>query len=240
MSFTSDGTGSGLVGLAFPALTSAHSGTDPSLNSSGNAIEYNSLIYTLFESDTFNPPLTPQFALAISRDLSGTNYAGSFTIGGIPHPNDPRVNSSSTPVTAPWEYVTDISNTQYSFYAISVNGLEIGDSYEDDPRQYIVDSGTTLMYVPTAFANAFNALWQPSASTASDGIVMVSCNAIPSSFSVVINGIAIPINPADLVWYNGENCLSGIQDAGSRGNWLGDVFLRNVIAVFDWGNHQMM
>jgi len=194
----------------------------------------------MFESDTFNPPLKPQFALAISRDQSGTNYAGSFAIGGIPDPTDPRVNSSSNSVTVPWEFVTDISTTQYSFYAISIDGFEIGDSFEADSSQYIVDSGTTLMKVPTALATAFNALWEPSASTASDGSVLVNCDAIPPQLSVVINGIAIPINAADLMWYDGENCLSGIQDAGSGGNFLGDVFLRNVLAVFDWGNQQMM
>ena len=46
------------------------------------------------------------------------------------------------------------------------------------------------------------------------------------------------LNPLDLVLNIGDGgfCVSGIQDAGnttSSASILGDVFLRNVLAVFD-------
>jgi hypothetical protein len=51
-------------------------------------------------------------------------------------------------------------------------------------------------------------------------------------------------NPLDLVKATDEPglCLSGIQDAGDipfAPSILGDVFLRNVLAVFDWGSSEM-
>lgn len=56
-------------------------------------------------------------------------------------------------------------------------------------------------------------------------------------------GRDLPVNPFDLISDEGDDiCVSGIQDAGDLPNApsiLGDVFLRNVLAAFDWGELEM-
>ena len=44
----------------------------------------------------------------------------------------------------------------------------------------------------------------------------------------------------DLILHNEDGtCLSGVADAGLGSSILGDVFLRNVLAVFDVGAKEM-
>ena len=101
----------GLVGLAYPSLTSEYPGDDPSkdvkcnLNTSMatnsakcNTKYYSPLISTMF-ADKLSPPV---FSFALSRsDSSG----GIMTIGGIPDLHDPQVNvtEDATEVTVPIE-----------------------------------------------------------------------------------------------------------------------------------------
>ena len=92
---------------------------------------------------------------------------------------------------------------------------------------------------------AYNALFDPPAyGYAETGLFFVNCTATPPPFAVVIAGETFMHNPLDLVMNAGEPdvCISGIQDAGdlpSTPSILGDVFLRNVLAEFDWGAYEM-
>ena len=61
-----------------------------------------------------------------------------------------------------------------------------------------------------------------------------------------INGTAFYINPSDLLLDSGytdeagqELCVTGVQDGGEGPFILGDVFLQNVVAVFDVGASEM-
>ena len=51
------------------------------------------------------------------------------------------------------------------------------------------------------------------------------------------------INPKDLIQLgssDGSSCISSIVDVGGNPPLLlGDVFLKNVVAVFDWGNQRL-
>ena len=114
--------------------------------------------------------------------------------------------------------------------------------------QMVIDSGTTLIYVPTDAAANFNGLWSPPAYTSEDeelkGLYLVDCNATAPSFDVMVEGEKFSTNPVDLsleLTGDGKTCLSGVQDAGGNGGQalfiLGDVWLKNVLAVFDVGNN---
>lgn len=94
-----DGVSSGLVGLAFPTLTSAYPGTKVSAdNQITNRIKYPSIIETILEIEKLTEPV---FSLALSRDESNTSYGGEIAIGGIPYITDPKINASSTFASAP-------------------------------------------------------------------------------------------------------------------------------------------
>lgn len=246
--WSGDGISSGLVGLAFPSLTDAYPGTNASLDveatplhpNVSNRITYSSIINTIFFVDNLTDPL---FSLALSRDVSNTSFGGIFSIGGIPATNNPLINASSTFTSTDIQYMKqqflDPNTPEYQFYTITIDGLVYNDT-EGSATQYIVDSGTTMNYVPTADAVAFNSLFHPPAWEDS-GIWFVDCNAtsVPD-FGVSIGGCVFPTNRHDLVVSEGEGtCISGIQDGGLGPYILGDVFLKNVLAVYDVGRLKM-
>ena len=112
--------------------------------------------------------------------------------------------------------------------------------------QYIVDSGTTLNYFPTAVADAVNAAFVPPAVYSDDeGAYVVDCKAKAPSLGIKISGTIFWTNPLDMILLAGtdENgndvCISGIDDGGSDTAEdvyiLGDTFQKNVMSVFDIG-----
>lgn len=115
-----------------------------------------------------------------------------------------------------------------------------GTTMKNDVTDYIVDSGTTLSFIPDLQAKKFNSMFDPPATPDRySGFAMVNCNAKVPSLGVKINGTVFYHNPKDLVKpydTSGRQCVSGIQSSSSVGvNILGDVFLDNVLAVFDLG-----
>ncbi len=201
-------------------------------------------MYSIFNGYNLSEPF---FSLAISRDQSRDLYGGLLTIGELPDVHNPQINASENFFDVSMEEVLSFASVYYGNntpYAISVGGVwvEHNTDWYLTPAQYIVDSGTTLNYVPEAEAAAFNSLWgsqgwlDPVA-----GIYFVSCDAIAPRIAFLIGEASFSVNRVDLVVMsqNGK-CVSGIQAAppGSV-NILGEVFLKNVLAVFDWGERQM-
>jgi len=238
-----DGQSSGLVGLAFPVLTSAYYGTNPSEDGPANKASYNPIMYQLFETNGYTPAM---FSMALSRDNAGTGYGGSLTIGGVPDLSDPRVNAKANYAYANFEVTPSISQTYYSYYTITVDTVTFGSGSkkqsDSKKRLYVIDSGTSLIYLPSKLAKAYNSLWsRPATFHPKTGEYYVPCDATVPPFSVTISGKIFTINTKDLLQSNGDGtCLSTILDV-LDGNTLllGDVFLKNVLAVFDWKNQRM-
>ncbi|KAF2096087.1 acid protease [Rhizodiscina lignyota] len=116
----------------------------------------------------------------------------------------------------------------------------------------IVDSGTTINYFPNPIADAINSAFDPPAEF--DPFTQnyyVDCNATAPRIGITINGTEFFINPQDLILHNVElgddapadmeaPCGSGAGAAGESGMFvLGDVFLKNVLAVYDVGAGEM-
>ncbi|KAF5871887.1 putative aspartic-type protein [Botrytis fragariae] len=225
-----DGTTSGLVGMAYPGITSAYKGS--------TQVVYNPIFTTMYEEELVDS----LFSLAIERDVSGP--AGYLALGGVP-PVDFVQDFASTPIL-----VTSITGypKTYDFYTIKIqaaylNGKAISGAATP---QYIVDSGTTLNYLPTTMANAINKAFVPAAVYSNDeGAYVVSCTAVPPVFGIEIGGTVFYTNPLDMILYAGTDddgndvCISGIDDGGSDTAddlyILGDTFQKNVVTVFDVG-----
>ena len=249
-----DGISSGLIGLAFPSLTSAFSGQNPSLDTNNTQLPYNPILTSIYAQGK----VAPVFSLALTRGATG----GTFAVGGLPQ----NVAYTNNFATSPFQVLTmedDVvpsasTKPQYQFYTITIQGFEIlGARYtyyshgaNPNPaappnaagnEQVIVDSGTSLLYVASEIAYIANELFSPSAQFDEEsGIYFVACNAVTPTFGVNINGQTFFINSQDLVIDAGDgSCVSGIQDAGEGPGILGDVFLKNVLAVFDIGASQM-
>ncbi len=112
-----------------------------------------------------------------------------------------------------------------------------------DPSQVqvIIDSGTTLIYLPTEISDAVNALFDPPAVFDSDQeAYAVDCSAQAPEFGVKIGSQTFFVNAIDMIIANDDGtCTSGVDNAGNGLPVLGDVFLRNVLAVFDIGASEM-
>jgi len=149
--------------------------------------------------------------------------------------------------------------TPTSFYTITPDGFLLSGEeetyygYQDvsiDPSTtfpVIVDSGTTLMYLPDQVAEAVNELFDPpSVYIPEEGVYENDCDATPPTFAIRIGGTDFYINGADLLLtgelgYDPETggCTTGVQPGGAGPYILGDTFLKNVVAVFDIGASEM-
>ena len=239
-----EGNVSGLIGLAYPALTTAFSGTDPSkdiictTNSSCGPINYSPLTTTIFSSNLTKPI----FAFALSRSVTS---GGLMTIGGIPRLDDPYVNATNNVVaTVPMEYYQN--TTKFTFYLAGITGFQYpGAAPNAGQGQYIIDTGTSISVLPPADVKAINALFNPPAVLdPTIGLYAVPCNATAPQFGVNIGGQTFYLNPKDLVVsVQGGNgtCASAIQAslATEALPILGFTFLQSVLAVFDVGKKEM-
>lgn len=193
--------------------------------------------------------VSPLFSLAILRDISGP--AGYLSLGGLP-PVTISSEFSSTPIV-----ITTVQGYPrgYDFYTINIDSILLhrnplpnsgGTKY-----QYIIDSGTSLNIFPTSVSDAINNAYIPPAVYSEDlGLWIVACDADAPSLGIMINGAKFDINPLDMITETGltypngsEICSTSTIDDGSDPRddvyVLSDIFLKNVVAVFDVGAGMM-
>jgi hypothetical protein len=226
-----DNISAGLLGLAYPGLTSEFSGTTPNHDKFGKRIIYDP-VFTRMYKDNLSAPM---FSIALER-----NSGGYLAFGGIPAEVTPSGPFASTPIT---KMVNSVFGgaPNYYFYSIKPDALLYEGSSSTNTATYIVDSGTTLFYAPSKAAKQINALFDPPAKL-KNGLYTVSCEPKASpAVGVKIGGTVFDINVADLILQDPTSgtCVSGVQDGGAGPYILGDVFMTNVIAVFDVGAAEM-
>lgn len=154
-------------------------------------------------------------------------------VGVEPSVGDPGVSPSSGPEAPP-------------------GGSVIPADGEGQSIVMIVDSGTTINYFPNNIAEAINSAFSPPAEfDPQTGEYYVDCDAVAPRIGITINGTEFFVNPHDMILHNIElgddappdmetPCGSGAGSAGADGTYvLGDVFLKNVLAVFDVGAGEM-
>ena len=247
-----DGISSGLIGLGLPAMTRAYAGTDPSKDVT--RMVYDPL-FTHMYTQGF---ITPLFSLAIERS-SEPSSGGQLAIGGLPPGFDGAVFTSA-PFQVPTlnEANNPGGSPPFQSYVIMTNGFtcvasgnvagrasllpnQATSSLDSAQVRAIIDSGTTFISLPTAIAGAVNALFDPPAIFSTDrNVYLVDCSAKPPRFGVNIASETFMVNSEDLILETGRgDCMSGINNARTSQAILGDVFLKNVLAVFDVGRGEM-
>lgn len=200
---------------------------------------------TIFNDYTYDPPLDKQFSVVISRDASGDGYGGSLTVGGVPSLTDPTVNVSSTSYTSA-SLQTVAPYTELAYYAIDVDAFVVDSATSDAGARVIIDTGNDYIEIPAASADAFNSHWSPAGSYDANGFYVIDCDATSGAdFAVAIGGVDYQVNPVDLIRpydSSGTSCMSTVirtSGISSGLSALGDPFLRNVVAVFDWQDSVM-
>lgn len=251
--YSGDGITAGVLGLAFPADTKAFNGSDYRQDYAGTQQVYSPIFTSMYTEGN----VAPLFSIALDR-----NSGGSLAIGGLPPVSYFPVFASS-----PFELLSTGDGTDqgvaslssYTLYSITVQGFDYRGSnvsqwsYDSYPNpfgspsdntqvQTIVDTGVSLMFLPKGVADAVNALFTPRYSYVnSAGYYVISCNATAPTFGVKIGFETFYVNPKDMVVNIGSGtCVSGIAATGSNGaSFLGQTFLKNVLAVFDVGAQMM-
>ncbi|RIA81383.1 aspartic peptidase domain-containing protein [Glomus cerebriforme] len=164
------------------------------------------------------------FGFLLGRTKDGTNKDSELILGGV----DPRFASNIK--------YNKVVNPR-GFWQIALDSAQVDQNQVDiSGSDAIIDTGTTLVIIPPADADAIhNAI---PGSTKESGTYL-----IPSDTSAVVSftfgGINYNIKTEDLLVDDAGNGLSvsGIQGStlpGMETTWLvGDVFLKNVFNAYD-------
>ncbi|KAB8300375.1 hypothetical protein EYC80_000557 [Monilinia laxa] len=110
--------------------------------------------------------------------------------------------------------------------------------------QLFLDVGTSLIFLPNSISSGLAALYDPTAVYNQDlSAYSVPCNAKAPYFAVVMGGISFPVDWRDMIQDDNTGaggCVAGVSDGDPFAFYtLGDVFLKNVVALFDVGVSQL-
>jgi hypothetical protein len=141
----------------------------------------------------------------------------------------PVTNASATVPTR--MYHTPLNTTVRAYYLVDVAHYRFPGSNGTDAGQAILDSGTTLNYLPSATVAKYSAAFDPPAVYSEDyGLYTLACNATVPPFSVVVGGTTFTIDAQDQILpyvvddAGNQVCISGTQDGGPPGR-AGAIFV---------------
>ncbi|RIB28563.1 aspartic peptidase domain-containing protein [Gigaspora rosea] len=200
----------GIMGMAFDVLNTQGSSTPFS-----NMVKQRSL---------------PQAIFAFRLSRAEEHDIGNLTIGGV------ELNS----FTGSLNFINLATNS--GFWEIPMDDVSVnGKFFGFKNRVTIMDTGTTLIIAPPADVQAIHKLIPGAVLLQQQEEYAIPCNTT-TKIALKFNGVSYAINTKDLVRdlvsARLNLCLSGISPGvvGSNNQWLvGDVFLKNVYSVFDFG-----
>ncbi|KAK3714966.1 hypothetical protein LTR37_007456 [Vermiconidia calcicola] len=225
-----DGVTSGIIGFAYASLTSAYKGT--------KNVHYENFIDNAIDEGKTRP----MFSVAIERSAGGGG--GQVAFGGLPNVDFER-NFTSTPLEVISFSRRPIARRKYTYYTITPDALVLEGEAKQTSFPVILDTGTTLAYLPPNIVEAINLAFDPP-SLLVNGFWENDCNATAPEFAIDIAGTEFRISEQELLlndelgydWATGL-CACGIQASPTQPYILGDTFLKNVVAVFDIGASEM-
>ncbi|KAL5531426.1 hypothetical protein ACEPAG_4303 [Sanghuangporus baumii] len=231
----------GLLGVGPPLLSQINH------DLAGSSFDGSPFLQNVFDAD---PSLDKLITFALSRSEStGTTDGGIFTVGEIAS-NLTSVSSSpelDVVLKSRWTVLMD---------GVIVNGKKISgnsaflelDIPSQQPSQTLanLDTGTGLALIPSVYADAiYGSIPGSSLDEASD-LYIVPCDA-KVNVSFIFGGVEYPVHPIDTIQATlGTDgsiaCFSGFPPTDVDPNestedfLLGDSFMRNVYAVFNFGS----
>ncbi|KAI5457293.1 aspartic peptidase domain-containing protein [Mariannaea sp. PMI_226] len=226
----------GILGLAYKSLTNAYYG------SVGEEKPWTAIPYTPFMANAISQgSINPLFSVAIMRNSSD----GILAWGGVPPISYDRNCKATTDLVIANLANKDETAWEYSYYTIIPDGVVWGERIDTTKYPYIVDTGTTMIHLPPPLIETIATAFEPNAQYLYQwGAYFVPCDAIAPPFAIIISGVKFWINPTDLIIQNLVDpltgyCACGITSGETGPYILGDVFLQNVLAVFDVGAAEM-
>jgi len=171
--------------------------------------------------------------------LGSGGGAGELVLGGV-DPNHYTGDFAYTPVI-------DMVPGKKGYWTVAMDDFKVKGQSVTSVRKAIVDSGTSLLVVPTEdmkkIAAAVGA--KPLGSFAPlNKEYLFDCNADAPDFDVVIGGKTYTLTKDDYALHNGGKCLLGMQGMDIPAPAgplviLGDVFMRAWYVKFDQGNKRL-
>lgn len=172
----------------------------------------------------------PVFAFKLTP--SSTGKGGQLTLGGV----DP--DDYEGPIT--WLPVT-----KNLYWEVAMKKVQLGDLKIDEPARAIIDSGTSLITMPSMLADYLNTLIGaypiPGNMYALDPRTLDKLPSIkfslgehdfelmPSEYTIMFDNLCVSV-------------FSGLDIPSDDGRpiWiLGDAFMRKYYTVFDWGQRRI-
>lgn len=130
-------------------------------------------------------------------------------------------------------------NTANGFWEITGAGYAVGSAtFKSLSIDAIVDTGTTLLYVPVAVSNAYWATVSSAKNSESEGGWIFDCSATLPDFTFGVGSSKFVI-PGDFINYapvEGTTCFGGIQpNTGIGFSIFGDILIKSQFVIFDGG-----
>lgn len=217
---TGDGVTNGLLGLGYSISTSAYN------TSTTKEMPYQALVPQMFETRVIKQNL---FSIAM------TSKGGKLAFGGLP----PNVSYEKPVVSAPIVPGSKSADGSpaYTMYQVNATYTFPGVAKSQTPYTVVMDSGSTINYLPPTIAKAVGARYQPPVNT-TDG--SVPCNAIAPAFGLTIGGKDFLMKKEDMTMKFGRGkCIATFQPSDDDVFIMGDAFLRSVLVVFDLGKQTL-
>ncbi|OBZ82782.1 Mucorpepsin [Choanephora cucurbitarum] len=262
--------GNGILGLGYPGLTQA--------NSQGEGA-YNPFVFNLVAQNIISDPIFSIFLNSVSE----TGWSGEIIFGGIDDskfdgnltylPVASLTTRSSGSTSSRQSSSTNSSQANYYYWMVYGQGLGVTNSNTGSNPSwrlrelgaFILDTGTTLTYLPASVATDIVTAFAGERNFAYDrqsGVFIVDCNTAksparfelqmsqsnrissnPLVLSVPASELVIPIdsNTADSasVCMFGIAPLSGSGGVGNNLYLVGDSVLRSAYMVFDMGQNRV-
>ena len=247
-----DGLGSGILGLGFPPLTSAHPGTE--LDNSTlliNRAVYDPVFVSMYKQDL----VETWYSFAIERPHANATQSpgGWLGLGELPpvsHSNNWAVKPIEVTKGLPEELTG--GKREITLMTLTVDGVTWGHSpdstklSDSTPFQAVVDTGNHMNLFPNRISKSINEHFDPPGILDKDlNVYIVDCNATTPEVGVTLDGQTFwHKSPDDLIYHDVSGfCYSSVAPTGENGdlalNFIGDAFLRNVVSVYDMGKEEM-
>ncbi len=128
-------------------------------------------------------------------------------------------------------------STTNGFWEISGSGYAIGSgSFVSSTYTTIVDTGTTLLYLPAAQVKAYYAKVSGSSDSSEAGGYIFPCSATLPSFTFGLGSYrgVIPASYLNYAVYSGSTCFGAIQpNTGIGFSIWGDILIKSQFVVFN-------
>ncbi|OCH87656.1 endopeptidase [Obba rivulosa] len=178
--------------------------------------------------------ITPPFYSMVHQELLD-NAVFSFKLGDAPFGGEAIFGGIDE--SAYTGKIVYAPVRRQAYWEVELDKVTMGDQvFELQDTGAAIDTGTSLIALPTAQATTINKLI---GATSQSGTYVVDCSTIPNLpiFTFTFNGNDFPLNATDYVLSIDGTCMSAftpLDMPGSAPLWIvGDVFLRRYYTVYD-------